>query len=215
MNYIVHIFIEIPLHFKIKPYPIPFSRRPAVLHELNRMLKWGIIERSDSAYNNPILSVQKPDGSIRPCLDARRLNSIIVPTRDYSPPIDETLANFHNKTIFSTIDFASGYWQIPLDPSVRKYTSFLYDGRSYQFSVVPFGLNTSNAAFGKGLEAAFTYGSPCPVSYWNPSDTHIYVDDILVSSKSFQDHINSLQSVFEKISNAGMTLKFKKCNFFF
>lgn len=51
--------------FKIKPYPVPFSRRPAILKELNRMLEWGVIERSNSPYNNPILSVQKPDGSIR------------------------------------------------------------------------------------------------------------------------------------------------------
>lgn len=138
--------------FKLKPYPVPFFRRPAFLHELKRMIEWGVVERSDSPYNNPILSVQKPDGSMRLCLDARRLNSIISPTRDYSPPIEEILAKFNNKLYFSTLDFASGYWQIPLDPSVRKYTSFLYDGRSYQFCVVPFGLNISNAAFGKRLE---------------------------------------------------------------
>lgn len=97
------------------------------------MLEWRVIERSDSPYNNPILSVQKPDGSIRLCLDARRLNTIIEPTRDSSPPIDDILAKFNNKLVFSTLDLASGYWQIPLDESVQKYTSFLYDGRSYQF----------------------------------------------------------------------------------
>jgi len=123
--------------YKVKPYPVPFSRRPAVQQEIDKMIKWGVIERSDSPYNNPLITVIKTDGSLRLCLDARKLNTIILPTRDSSPPIDDILAKFHNKSFFSSLDFSSGYWQIPLDPSVRQYTSFLYDGRSYQFCVVP------------------------------------------------------------------------------
>lgn len=199
--------------FKIKPYPVPFSRRPAIQQELTKMINWGIIERSDSAYNNPILSVQKTDGSIRLCLDARKLNTIIIPTRDASPPVDEILAKFHNKAFFTTLDFSSGYWQIPLDPTVRKYTSFLYEGRSYQFCVVPFGLNISNAAFGKGLEVALSSTTPDLISSILPEDIHIYVDDILIASETFEQHMNSLQWVFERISLAKLTLKFKKCHF--
>lgn len=196
--------------YKVKPYPIPFSRRPAVQHEIDKMLEWGVIERSDSPYNNPIVTVLKTDGTIRLCLDARRLNTIILPTRDASPPIDDILAKFNSKSIFSSLDFVSGYWQIPLDPTVRKYTSFLHDGRSYQFRVVPFGLNISNAAFGKGLEAVFNnYSFPCPY----PNDIHTYVDDVLISSSSFQSHITTLDWVFQKIAQAGLTIKLKKCHF--
>jgi len=197
--------------YKIKPYPVPFSRRPAVEKEINKMIKWGVIERSDSPYNNPLVTVVKADGSIRLCLDARKLNTIILPTRDASPPIDEILAKFNNKSFFSSLDFSSGYWQIPLDLSVRQYTSFLYDGRSYQFCVVPFGLNISNSAFGKGLEAALNnYSTPCP----HPNDIHTYVDDILISSSSFENHINTLEWIFHKVTQAGLTLKFKKCCFY-
>lgn len=196
--------------YKIRPYPIPFSRRPAVDKEIDKMLQWGVIERSDAPYNNPLVTVVKADGSIRLCLDARKLNSIIIPTRDASPPIDDILAKFYNKSFFSSLDFSSGYWQIPLDPSVRRYTSFLYDGRSYQFCVVPFGLNISNAAFGKGLEAALNnYSIPCP----SPDDIHTYVDDILLSSSSFDHHIIILEWIFHKIAKAGLTLKLKKCYF--
>lgn len=196
--------------YKIKPYPVPFSRRPAVQKEIDKMLKWGVIERSDAPYNNPLVTVVKTDGSIRLCLDARKLNTIIFPTRDASPPIDDILAKFNNKSFFSSLDFSSGYWQIPLDPSVRQYTSFLYDGRSYQFCVVPFGLNISNAAFGKGLETALSnYSIPCT----SPNDIHTYVDDILVSSPSFESHLDTLEWIFHKISQSGLTLKFKKCHF--
>lgn len=121
---------------------------------MTRCLIGGVIERSDAPYNNPLVTVVKSDGSFRLCLDARKLNTIILLTHDSSPPIDDILAKFNNKNVFSSLDFTSGYWQIPLDPSVRQYTSFLCDGRSYQFCVVPFVLNISNAAFGKGLEAA-------------------------------------------------------------
>lgn len=226
LNKYVHIFQDSPgLHnsfsykfnvcehkpYKIKPYPVPFSRRSAVQQEIDKMLNWGVIERSDAPYNNPLVTVVKTDGSIRLCLDARKLNTIILPTRDSSPPIDEILAKFNNKNIFSSLDFTSGYWQVPLDPTVRPYTSFLYDGRSYQFCVVPFGLNISNAAFGKCLEAVLNNSTvPCPF----PNDIHTYVDDILVSSHSFKNHLINLEWIFQKISSSGLTLKFKKCHFF-
>lgn len=117
--------------FKIRPYPIPFAHRPAVERELNRMIEWGVIERSSSPYFSPIICVKKSDGSIRLCLDARRINQIIIPARDLSPPLDELLARFHRKNVFSSLDFSSGYWQILLHPSVWKYVSFVYDGRTY------------------------------------------------------------------------------------
>lgn len=107
--------------YKIKPYPVPFCRRAAVQHEINKMITWGIIERSDSPYNNPLVTVIKSDGSIRLCLDARKLNTIILLTRESSPPMDEILAKFNNKNVFSSLDFTSSYWQIPLDPTVRQY----------------------------------------------------------------------------------------------
>ncbi|KAF0731655.1 myb-like protein X [Aphis craccivora] len=72
---------------KIKPYPVPFSRRPAVQQEINKMIEWRMIERSSSPYNNLLVTVVKSDGSIRLCLDARKLNTIILPTRDASPPL--------------------------------------------------------------------------------------------------------------------------------
>lgn len=196
--------------YKIKPYPVPFAKRPAVQKEIDKMLEWGVIERSDAPYNNPLVTVGKSDGSIRLCLDARKLNTIILPTRDSSPPMDEILAKFNDKHIFSSLDFTSGYWQIPLDTTVRPYTSFLYDGRSYQFCVVPFGLNVSNAAFGKGLESTFENCSTvCPF----PNDLHVYVDDLLIASKSNADHFTLLRWIFKKVSDAGLTLKYNKCFF--
>lgn len=197
--------------FKIRPYPIPFAQRPAVEQELNRMLDWGVIERSSSPYASPIICVKKSDGSVRLCLDARRINKIIVPTRDASPPLDELLARFHGKHFFSSLDFSSGYWQIPLHPSVRKYVSFVYDGRTYSFTRLPFGLNISNTAFGQGLEAALK--PPSASTYHQEDNVQIYVDDMLVSNTTYESHLVLLRNLFERIRQSGMTLKFSKCEF--
>lgn len=76
--------------------------------------------------------------------------------------------------------------------------------------MVPLGLNISNTAFGKGLEAALNNDSiPCPA----PNDIHTYVDDIIISSSSFESQILTLEWIFQKISQVGLTLKLKKCRF--
>lgn len=209
--YVCRFDVSEDIPFKVKPYPIPFSRRPAVQTELNRMLDWGVIERCSSPYANPIVCVGKPDGSVRLCLDARRINRLIVPMRDSSPPLDELLARFSGKTVFSSIDFTAGYWQVMLHHDVRKYTAFIFEGRTYQFCVVPFGLNISNTAFGKALEAVLQL----PVGDHDDqmNDLHIYVDDLMISSISFEDHIQRLNILLQKIRRSGMTLKLSKCEF--
>lgn len=199
--------------FKIRPYPIPFARRPAVDKELQRMIDWGVIERCSSPYSSPILCVGKADGTVRLCLDARRINKIIVPMRDSSPPLDELLAQFGGKSLFSSLDFTAGYWQVPLHCDVRKFTAFVYNGRTYQFCVVPFGLNISNTAFQQALESVLAQNvGSCEDT--GLDDLHIYVDDLLISTISFSDHINRLRLLFQKILKSGMTLKLHKCEFF-
>lgn len=197
--------------FKVRPYPIPFARRPAVESELKRMLTWGVIERCSSPYSNPILCVAKSDGTVRLCLDARRINRVILPMRDSSPPLDELLARFGGKSLFSSLDFTAGYWQVQLHSDVRKFTAFTYDGRTYQFCVVPFGLNISNTAFGLALEAVLNIR----VNDMDDqlSDLHIYVDDLLISSTNFSEHLAGLTMMFQKIKMSGMTLKLSKCEF--
>lgn len=182
--------------FKIRPYPIPFSHRPAVELKLKMMLNWGVIERCSSPYSNLIVCVNKTDGTVRLCLDDRRVNRIILPMHDSSPALDELLARFCGKSFFSSLDFTSGYWQLPLHINVRKYTTFVYDVRTYQFCVVPFGLNISNIAFGQALEAALKVQIPEYDDDLN--DLHIYVDDVLVSSTTFNEHIKKLRHLLQK-----------------
>jgi len=133
--------------------------------------------------------------------------------RDSSPPLDELLARFGGKAIFSSLDFTAGYWQVSLHHDVRKYTAFVYDGRTYQFCVVPFGLNISNTAFQQALESVLSNQIEAGVDDVL-DDLHIYVDDVLVSSTSFDNQLCRLRLLFKKIAVSEMTLKFGKCKFF-
>ena len=103
------------------------------------------------------------------------------------------------------LDLTSSFWQIPLDEESRKYTAFRYKNKSYQFKVVPFGLVTSLAAIIKCLELALGPEVEEFVS--------IFVDDILIVSKSFEEHLEHLDIVLSKLRKANLVLKQSKCEF--
>lgn len=191
--------------FVKRSYPIPYSKREAVNKEIERMLSWGILEKSDSPFSNPIVVVEKKDGTVRICLDARELNKILIQDRESPPPMEELLQKFDGVKFLTSLDLTCGYWQIPLNTESRKYTAFLVNGRSYQFCVVPFGLNVSVAVFMKSLDKVL---GPEVLSF-----TTIYVDDILIASKSIEEHAYQLDLVLTKLENAGMTVKFSKSEF--
>jgi hypothetical protein len=94
---------------------------------------------------------------------------------------------------------------MPLHPTIRKFTAFLFEGWTYQFCAVPFGLNISNTAFGKALKTILKIRVNDTDN--NLDDLQIYVDDVLISSTSFDEHLVHLATLFKKISLSGTTLK--------
>lgn len=191
--------------FFTKPYGIPISKRVAVEEELQKMEVCEIIERSISPYNNPLVIVNKSNGQARLVLDSRQLNKCLYREIDHPENIDELLYKFKNIQIMSSLDLTSGFHQMPLAISSRKFTAFLYNGRCYQYCVVPFGLNSSVAEFIRALD--YVLGQEVV------SELTIYVDDILVSNQSWEDHLKLLKKVCEKLRRGGMTLKLEKCKF--
>lgn len=112
-----------------KGWPVPLAYQRAVDDEIRRMLEFGVIERANSPYINPLVTVIKKDGKVRLCLDATKLNSVTVPDFEGPPPINEILARCGQMNIMSTIDLKSKFWQIPLQEECRNYTGFLYNGK--------------------------------------------------------------------------------------
>lgn len=189
-----------------KGWPVPIQHQEAVKAEVKRMLEYGIIERSQSPYINPLVTVIKKDGKVRLCLDARRVNSVTVPDYEGPPPINEILARCSGIKIMSTIDLTNSFWQIPLKKECRDYTGFLYEGKCYRFKVTPFGLSTSLASLARGLDHVLTDEVK--------RNTLIYVDDCLCFSSNIREHFTHLGNLLRNLRKAGMTINLTKSKFF-
>jgi len=204
-NFVCELKVKENEPFVRKSYPVPYAKRKAVQDEIDRMLRFGVIGESSSPYSNPLVVVTKKDNTVRLCLDARNLNKILIPDRECPMPIDDMLYKFEGAKCFSTLDLTAGYWQVPLHPNSRKYTAFLFNGHSYEFRVLPFGLNISVGCFIK-----------CVNSILGPDVDDFamaYVDDIIIWSKDFETHLRHVNIVLGKLWNAGVTINFKKSNF--
>jgi len=188
-----------------RQYPIPISKIPKVDAEIQRMLDMQIIERSTSPWSSPIVCIEKKNGDMRVCLDARKINTIIIPDRECPTNMEEALMKFKGMKYLSSIDLTAGYWQCPLKPSCREITAFLHRGRNYQFKVLPFGLINSVAEFQKILDQVL---GPEILQF-----AAVYVDDIQIASTSFQHHMQHLELIFKKLAEHNITINKKKSQF--
>lgn len=191
-------------NFKSKTYPIPYRYKNDVEQEIQSLLKKGIIEYSNTPYINPLVIVKKKNGEIRMCLDARHLNKCSVPQYEAPINIDAILGKITESFIFSKIDLKHSFWLIPLDKSSRQYTGFSIDGVIYNFTVVPFGLQSACASLVRVLHRIL-----------NKYDSFVlhYIDDILIYSESIQEHMKHLDIVLRELDETGLKINIKKCQF--
>lgn len=186
-------------------YPIPYAFRDDVQAEVARMLEVGVIERSESPHVNPLRIVRKKDGRIRLCLDARHLNAVIEGDHEAPPRIDELMQRHHGVRFMSLIDLSHGYWQVPLHPDSRPLTAFRVGASLYHFCRVPFELKTAGSAFIRALRLALGPEFDAFVT--------TYIDDMLITSSSFGEHIRGLECVFKRLLQYNFTLNLEKSIF--
>ena len=190
---------------------VPFGVRKEVARQLQKMQEMDVIQPSNSPWSSPIVLVRKKDGTLRFCIDYRHLNSITKTDTYPLPRVDDIIDQLGPTTkYFSTLDLASGYWQIPMDPSSQEKTAFITIGGLYEFKVMPFGLKNAPAVFQRLMEKI--------LQQLNPVDgrkfVSVYVDDVLVFSSSFQEHVEHVTQVFKALQKAGLKLKPSKCRLF-
>ncbi|CAA7040233.1 unnamed protein product [Microthlaspi erraticum] len=170
---------------------LPPSRAEKQIEDL---LSKGFIRPSVSPWGAPVLFVKKKDGSFRLCIDYRGLNRVTVKNRYPLPRIDELLDQLRGATWFSKIDLASGYHQIPIDEADVRKTAFRTRYGHFEFVVMPFGLTNAPAAFMRLMNDVFREYLDVFVI--------IFIDDILVYSRSQEEHATHLRLVLEKASGA-------------
>jgi len=134
------------------PRRTSFAEKVVIGEEINKMHENGIIRRSKSPWAAGVVLASKKDGSIRFCVDYRRLNKITKREVYPLPRIDDSLAALGNKCWFTSLDLASGYWQIPVKESDKEKTAFITHEGLWEFNVMPFGLTNAPATFQRMMD---------------------------------------------------------------
>ena len=148
----------------------------------------------------PIVLVRKKDGTWRFCIDFRKLNDVTVKDAFPLPQVADLMDNLAGHQYFSTLDLASGYWQVLMDESSQEKTGFVIPGGGhFEFLRMPFGLMFQR------LMLAVLNGLL-------PLKCLVYLDDVLVLGRTFDQHLENLDSVLQAIDKAGLKLKLSKCS---
>ena len=193
------------------PIKQPLRRLPVHMNDeadkqIDEMLKKDVIQPSSSPWASGIVMVTKKDGSKRFCVDFRKLNDITVKDAYPLPRIDASLDQLAGAKWFSCLDLNSGYWQVEVDENDRTKTAFVSRKGLYEFKVMPFGLCNAPATFERLMETV--------LAGLNWKICLIYLDDIIVTGKNFEDMIKNLDEVLSKLREAGLKLKARKCQLF-
>ena len=192
--------------FKDRPRRIPPGMYDEVKQHLKDMLACGAIRPSKSPWSSNVVLVRKKDGSLRLCLDFRRLNEKTVRDAYMLPRIEETLDSLQGARWFSSLDLQSGYWQVEVEEQDKPKTAFSVGNLGfYECNRMPFGLTNAPATFQRLMEKALADLPNC----------FAYLDDIIIySSGSFSDHLLKLERVFERLLDFNLKLKPSKCHLF-
>ena len=194
---------------KQPPRRKPFALRREVARQLSEMQSKGVIEPSRSPWASPVVLVKKRDDTHRFCIDYRGLNSVTKPDGFPLPRIEYLLDQLGGCKYFSTIDLASGFWQIRMHPKAQEKTAFAIHQGLFEFRVMPFGLTNAPAVFQRLMQQVVTPLNPKS----GPDFVSVYVDDILVFSASLEEHLSHLKIVIHRLAEAGLKLKPSKCRF--
>ena len=174
--------------------------------EVDKMLSAGVIAPSESPWASPVVIVRKKDGSVRFCVDYRRLNAVTVKDAYPLPNIEDAVNTLSGAQYFCTLDLASGYWQVELSEEAKQKTAFVTREGLFQFNVMPFGLSNAPATFERLMELVLKGMT------WR--QCVVYIDDIIVFGKTFEETHTRLQAVFDRLRQARLRLKPKKCFLF-
>ncbi|XP_073942510.1 cactin, spliceosome C complex subunit [Choristoneura fumiferana] len=188
-----------------RPYRLSYTERQTVRDMVTELIQNDIAEESNSPYASPVILVSKKNGGHRLCVDFRALNRKTIKDHYPMPRIEDQLDMLNGNKYYSSLDLASGYYQIPIRKDCRPYTAFITPDGLYQFKKMPFGLANSPAVFQRTINKVL--GN----SRFN--STLAYMDDILIPGKDFAEQLQRLENAFQLLKEAGLTLNLQKCNF--
>ena len=193
--------LESNVPIKQHPYRMEYANREESNRQIQGMLENHIIQPSFSPWMSPVVMVKKKDGTMRFCIDYRKLNAVTIKDTYPLPRIDEMLDKLHNAKFFTSMDLQSGFWQIEIEEEDKYKTAFSTGDGLYEFNVLPFGLTGSPPTFQRCMN----------IILMDAKHAMVYIDDILIYSTTFKQHLKDIEVVLNRLKNAGLKLKPSKC----
>ena len=188
------------------PRRLPNALKPIVDSQVKEMIDNNIVRPSHSPWASPIVLVRKKDGTWRFCIDYRKLNDVTVKDSYMIPQVNDLLDTLAGQMYFTTLDLASGYWQVNVAEEHKEKTAFVIPGgEQLEFNRMPFGLANAVPTFQRLMQRV--------LEGLTPRKCLVYLDDVLVVGSTFEQHLENLKDVLNALQTAGLKLKPSKCFF--
>ncbi len=198
------IILNSPIPTFAKPYRLTEKITEELKSEIQEMEEKGLIQKSSSMYSSPAFVILKRNKKLRLIVDYRKLNSITISEAYPFPSVEEQLCGLKGSKVFSQIDLNQGYYQVEVDQKDRHKTSFVLPFGQYEFKVMPFGLKNSPRTFQRAMGNILNH-----LPY-----VKVFLDDILVYSRTINEHEQHLEEVLKLLSQSGATINKEKSRFF-
>ena len=197
--------VDVRGHSPIKQhaYRVNPTKRELIKKEIDYLLGNNLAIPSSSAWSSPCLLVPKSDGSMRFCTDYRKVNNVTVADSYPLPRMEDCVDRVGAAKFVTKLDLLKGYWQVPLTERASNISAFVTPDGLYQYTVMPFGLRNAPATFQRLMRTVLS----------GVKDCEVYLDDVVVFSDTWADHIHTLREVFEKLLGANLTVNVAKCEF--
>ena len=192
------------LPIRLPPYRLAHTAQETLREEIKTLLEQGIIEPSKSPRAPPLVLAPKNDGTTRMCVDYRKLNAVTVGDPHPLPNIEELINSIGGSRFISTLDLTKGCYQVPVEKSSRQKTAFITPYGKCQFTTLPFALVSAPSTFQRLMDH---------VLQEMHRFTAAYLDNILIHSANWEDHLDHFKQLLERLRAAGLGIKKKKCSF--
>lgn len=197
--------IDVGGHPPIKQhgYRVNPNKRSQFRQEVDYLLQNGLAVPSSSSWSSPCLLVPKPDNTVRFCTDFRKVNEVTKTDSYPLPRMEDCVDRVGSAQFVTKLDMLKGYWQVPLSSRASEISAFVTPDHFLQYTVMPFGLKNAPATFQRLMHSVLSGVANCEV----------YLDDIVVYTKTWEGHMETLKEVFSRLCKASLTLNLAKCDF--
>jgi hypothetical protein len=182
-----------------RPRRTPLTYQQIMKSHIDELLKNGLIQPGSGAWASPVVMVQKKDRILRFCVDYRKLNQITKKDVYPLPRIDDILDTLNGAKYFSSFDFLSGYWQIEMDDLDKEKTGFITIYGLFEWNVMPMGLCNSPSTFQRAMDDL--------LRRFKWAFCLVYIDDVILYSKSEEEHLNHIEAFLSVIEENGFKMK--------